>query len=636
MVLSTNLFANIGILGPLQKIVRHEKSQLYKLYNVAKKNVKQYNEVKDIKSIKMAPLFLQSIILNSDPKFLEISNKDSCRFYSLLENSLLRTSLGFIDNVIISYLTKKKSDPLKDKLKNNLSEEIVQLGLLSVKDFIKINYNKKCYNQKDVVELFTVKNVKKTIKNIKFIVPKTEKDCDSILSDWSDNLYLPYLCNLSNIIRRGETAKKEKAELATGEIRKIRKFNNQISFSNKYKDLLSYFQISYIENICSNINSPKRFCNRYLAKDVWTKVLNGAKPKYLLKYQCYNILRKKNLSKLDYQNCVKIISHNDPRCKREGANNYPAIFPKQACSEISDALLEARLVTKYQDCPGFLNNEGIINTFRLIMHQEESIPSLDSKRCMDPAIEKFYNLYNESFKNWPFKICYKNRFQQNTQCTSYFPGNSKHPSSEGSVIGKIIENFHAGEKNTFCHFIKEKNYNPKRLKYQSGCFLVYQEKNCSSFNCPKKIIQDLKELKDIKYTGEILFDMIPNSFKNEFKSIAYILAKKYKSPLKSLKNLTEINFFMKASIKNIVYGVGCVEEILPRIYSNKSLNGCTPMPFIIDSTKNVKGNTKFTLRLSIDDIHSPRLVNWNHVFNGVRSFQEKHPLNLWALYGFSK
>lgn len=635
LILSLKAEAKVGVLEALQAIVRNENAQMRDLFILAEKNVKIFDDLRSSSSLKIHPLYLRSIILNSDPKFIEISKKDQCRFYSLLENSLLKTSLGSIRSVIITYDELNKKKP-KDAPTDYIPKMVTQVGLLTVDDFLKIKYDLKCSNQKDLAELFTLKNIIKTTRRFKFIAPKVESDCEAILNDWSDNIYLPYLCNLSNKVRSGESAKQKKASLKVGEIRLKRQLNRQISLGNKYKALMSYYQLSYIENVCSNINSPKRFCGRYLAKDVWTKVISGAKPKYVMKYKCQLILKKKNLEKSDYLKCARLLLARRELCETKGSKEFPSIFPRPNCSDTSKALIKSRLITKFQDCPGYLNNEGIIISFRLVMHQEDDKLQFHADRCMDASLENYYNLSNSGFKKWPMKICYLNKFQAKEECKNYFPGGSGHPDSEGRVIGKIIETYYAGALNTRCTFIETKKFNPKRLVYKSGCFLVFDAQKCTSFSCPKKVIHDQKEITDIRYKGKITFDLIPNSFKNEFQSMGYLLGRKYKSPLKSLKNLTQISFFMNNKSNNIAYGIACIDDLLPHIYTDNSLNSCTPMPFIVDGIIKEKGNSYFVIRLAIDDIHSPRILNWNLVFNGVRSYQEKHPLNLWAFYGFSK
>jgi hypothetical protein len=46
--------------------------------------------------------------------------------------------------------------------------------------------------------------------------------------------------------------------------------------------------------------------------------------------------------------------------------------------------------------------------------------------------------------------------------------------------------------------------------------------------------------------------------------------------------------------------------------------------------------TWLVTRLSIDDLHTPRMVSWPSIFNAVSAYQEIHPMNTWTFYGIKK
>ena len=63
------------------------------------------------------------------------------------------------------------------------------------------------------------------------------------------------------------------------------------------------------------------------------------------------------------------------------------------------------------------------------------------------------------------------------------------------------------------------------------------------------------------------------------------------------------------------------------------MNQCRPIPFIIDGIIEKKFNYFLSVRTAIDDLHSPRLVNWSFIYNALKSYEGVHSINSWTLYG---
>ncbi len=105
---------------------------------------------------------------------------------------------------------------------------------------------------------------------------------------------------------------------------------------------------------------------------------------------------------------------------------------------------------------------------------------------------------------------------------------------------------------------------------------------------------------------------------------------------RSIKNLTDLKFYLDKMPNGIIHGVGCIEDLIPEEFYRTTINQCHPMPFIIDGHTLKNNETWIVLRSSIDDLHSPRLILWHNIFNAVSAHQEMHPLNSWTLYGIKK
>ena len=103
-----------------------------------------------------------------------------------------------------------------------------------------------------------------------------------------------------------------------------------------------------------------------------------------------------------------------------------------------------------------------------------------------------------------------------------------------------------------------------------------------------------------------------------------------------IRNLTDVKYFLNTHANGIIHGIGCIEDLLPEQYKRLTMNQCRPLPFIVDGYQTKKEELWLVARLSIDDIHTPRILSWPNVFNRVSAYQELHPLNTWTLYGIRK
>jgi len=615
-----------GALATLEELVELHNKQYIKLYKKIKSETKLITNFEEIKDIQLDPYFVKSILFHSNKKYLSLnkSKNDECFFYSLIENDLLKTALGKIDNIIVHY---------KDK------DNAKQVALVAKDNFFQMLYSKKCFNNKEMGTIFKDSNIAKTVTSLNFSVPKVESECEEVLNDWQSNPYTPYICKISEAISKGKHASKKIDRLKDNNFRKRGILQKLINNKNFYTKNIPFFQRTYISNLCENITNAKQFCSVYLAKDAWTKVINGERPKYLMSHKCKNVRNKKRISLNDIKACANKFNKEPEFCSTEGNKNFSSLYPLQNCNTLSDAFNKSRLTTNYHDCPGRIDNQGITNIHRIINHITDK--SLDStpENCAFQANYSFAKL-NMDFNNekaWPMKICYINKVTKEEKCELYIPGNNKESKySENNVVAKILYKNEGADENEKCTLVDSKVYNPVRLEYRTGCFIIYERETCTTLHCPKKVIYNKKEVSDLKYIGVPTFDYFPNSFSNEKFSAVSILSDLYRISKRNIKNLTDLHFFFKQHKKGIIHGVGCAEDLLPAYFQKRSLNSCKPLPFIIDGVVEKNKEKYLIFRSSIDDIHSPRLMKWNYIFSAVASYRELHPLSTWALYGIKK
>lgn len=612
-----------GVIEGLSSIVQNTREQLQKEYQELFSSGKIENApgLELIKSAKISDLFLRSLFLHSEKKYLEMINLSDCHLFALIENRLLKSAVGPVDYIIMEANGTK--------------------FLVNHKSYVEQNYKYKCQGYSQYSKIFNDKNLKKTVLSLSFPIPKKRSDCETILEDWKKNDTLPYLCKVPDIIEKGKTALLIKQKTSKSDLRKIRTLNQAIASSDFYTKEIPFFQRSYLKNLCDGVEKQDLFCSPYLASDAWTKILNGEIPQEYLSFKCTNLFGKDSNTKLtqnQLSTCAKRMKEEPSLCTTKSANGYPSLFPRPNCNLISNAINHSRLSVKYHDCPAQIDNGSVTNIHRIIAHYLEPSISSTPESCQAEANYSLLNLNNDA-KNpdgWPLRICYNDKIEGKEVCREYIPGSlGKTDISEEKVVTKILARIASLPSSVKCKVLSEGTYNPALLEYKNGCFIVFNENKCSNSYCPKKIYIDEEEHKGLRYTGNTSFDYIPNSWKDQKKSGITMMEEAYKLRSKKLRNLTELEVFLRQKKERIIHGIACAQDILPRFFKRKVFNHCTPLPFLIDGLIKDGDNMLLVMRSSIDDLHSPRLVPWNWVFTGVMKYQSHQPLKQWSLYGIN-
>lgn len=613
-----------GVIESLEELLKLHKKKYKLLYDKVRRNPKVLSSIADIKSIELHPFFLNSILFHSDDKYLNLSALNKCKFYSLIENNLLKTAEGRITNVIVNITT----------MDNNK-----ETAILTTQDFIKQVYKRSCPDKTEVSLLFQGKNLLSTLKKIDFVPPKSKKDCEVILEDWVRNPYTPYLCRIPETINLGQSSRKRLERTGNSNFSKRRYYVELIRKAEYFKKKIPYFERSYLNNLCYGLSKPEKFCRPYISEDVWSKVVNGELPDYLLKPKCRAIAGKSQLSKTQLKSCATKLNLGPKLCISEGKKGFRSFSPMPNCKSISDALISSQLKTDYHDCPGYIDNEGMVNIFRIINHLDDVKTKSTPNSCISEVNKTFANLlFDFDYKDgWPLKLCYIDKIEDKEKCDPYIPGNSSGDKlSEGNVVANILHRTKGLPSNLHCEVINQAKFNPNFLKYKSGCFIVYNPDLCTSQSCPKRILYNLKQIKEIRYVGKSEFDYFPINFKREKFSLSNILKEVHKLKSQKLRNFTDLIYFLDRKPANIVHGIGCAEDLIPANFKKTTLNQCKPLPFIIDGYIKADSQVKMVTRLAIDDIHSPRLIPWNFIFNSISSYKVLHPLSTWTLYGIQK
>ena len=606
-----------GLIESFKSLLDEHKKQYQSAVSNLKKNTVALNDIKKLQSISLNKDFLKSLLIHTENKYLKFASNDECKLLSLIETGLAKTAEGEIYHVPVVI---------------QFDDEKTQNVLVTKQDYLDYTYSRKCLNNREILTLFTSKNISQTMKSLKLSTPKDEKECSKIHDDWTKNPFTPYLCAISESIKRSIRTK-VKLNSQNHDLKQIKKIRHTYLKGEFFNKNISPFHKEYLDSLCSHLYEPKKFCTPYLAKDIWNKINQKEEPSYKMTYKCKSILQKKNLTSKDINDCIKKFNQEPKICTISRNEYFNALYPMPNCHIISESLLESSLHTNYHDCPGNIDNQAIINTHRIIAHKKKlSIPS-NKLSCASQANHSLAKLLSS---RWPLKICYFDKISNKRECIPYVPHHTqkKDPLNEGLVVAKILYRIAGTLNQKPCTIVSEKSYNPVLLKYKYGCFIVFDSQLCTTLHCKKEIFYDSKEIKGIEYTGINTYDYFANSFKNEKSSINNILVDSLKMERKVIHNLTFLKVFFQKYSDAIAHGMGCAEDLLPSFFQKTSLGECRPLTFIVDGIVNKKDKVYLSFRSSIDDIHSPRLVTWGQIFNGVSNYKELHPLNTWTFYGF--
>lgn len=610
-----------GVIESLELLLDLHKKQFKLLASKVRRNPRVLSSISDIKELGLHPFFVRSILFHSDEKYLSLAGQNKCLFYSLLENDLLKTAEGRIKNVIVNFVTnsgKKES------------------AILTRSDFINQVYKKSCRTKKETSLLFSDENLTSTLQKIDYPTPANKNDCEAILDDWQRNPFTPYLCKIPEHIQLGTVAKRKLSKTGNSDFSRRRTYVELIRRAEFLKKKIPYFERSYLNNLCYGLSNTEKFCRPYIANDVWSKVISGEFPDYFLAPKCKASLGKDKLTKNQLKSCASKFKSEPKFCVNKGKGGLKSFNPSPNCNELSDALMVSQLETDYHDCPGFIDNEGMVNIHRIVSHLDGVKLNSNSKSCINEVNNTFARLlfdYNYE-EGWPLRLCYMDRIEDKEKCDPYIPGNnSGDKMAEGNVVANILHRTKGLPSSLKCTVIDTKRFNPNFLEFKTGCYIVYDPNQCTVQFCPKKILNNLREIKDIRYEGKPEFDYFATSFKKEKFSLSNILKEIFKLKESKIRNFTDLIFFLDRKTSNIVHGIGCAEDLVPSSFKKTGLNQCKPLPFIIDGY--IKDGTQVNMvtRLAIDDIHSPRLIPWNFIFNSIASYKVLHPLDTWTLFG---
>lgn len=596
-----------GTIETFEKLIQIDDAKFEKRLDFLIKNGSVFTDASAVRDLDLDPDFLNSIVLHSDPGYLRLASSSKCRFYESILTDLLRSAEGKIRNILITYIEK----------------ETRFHAVISRKDFLTKVVNQECPETQKNIAAFQVRTLQDTLKKINFEIPSGVDQCRNIHINWVNNPQTPFLCQIHEYIKEARAGDGDPKDLKT-----------RRAVAKILDDKMTLVQEDYLENLCSNLDSEDLFCEEFLNVSFWTKIAGGYEDKIYAQNICQGLSKTETLSEAQYLSCLARLKKEKDLCLYPGGPGS-GIRPQPDCDQISTALNFSSLDANYIDCPGNSDQMIATNMGRIINHFTPGDPPEVQGPCQALSAGLTYS-FNKNFdndENWKLEACYEDKLLEREICTKTFFGKYGNlPESYTSVVAEILKKTRGAEQNLVCKMVDSKVYNPLLLEYKSGCYIIYDQEHCFISQCKHKILYNDRPIDFISIKGQATMPYFPLNLREERFSQQYLLTRDFKKNGKILRNLSSVHEYLKKSKNGIIHGVGCAEDLLPSFFKSRSLNQCTPLPFVINGIIKEKDKVVFITLTGADSVHAPRLISWSTIFSGVKSYQRFHPLKLWTMY----
>lgn len=571
---------------------------------------------KDEEKIELSTRQINTILLYSPEYYKELYYTNTCSIYTLLKNRLIHINGSPLINV-------------EAKITNGSEEST---AIVPIDAFLAHYYKSSCrlsFKQSRVFEQGLLAN---SFKKLTPKFPTSELQCLDQFNSLSSNINIDHICSAPFTV---DLAAKMETKLSDNNLglRERSYINSLRREAKKYTSEIKEKDLLYFRNFCSNLNRKENFCGNFSKQDFWGLISNKQRTQSYITSRCQHIFKKSPLSEVEYLRCIKLLRDKPEICEIKGPRDGSVLYPMPNCEKISEALTISRLKNNFNDCPKFIGNHAITNGARVIKHFATN--DIKSNDCIFPSYEKIYGLYLESKEEdkWPLKICYKNN-DDVKNCLPYIPGNSKdNYSALNMVVANMLFQTKVVSNRIKCQEVPKKKYNPLRIKYKSGCWIVPEEVACRTVSCKYKIMLDNRSIKDIWSEGQLNFDYFKTKYNSTDTAIHDRIINLLRLKEQEINSLSSLKFFLDKKKSGIIHGVGCGEDLYPSHYLSNKIGICTPIPFIVDGHKEINNNTYLSFRGAIDDVTSPRLMLWANVFTALSRYSTLGPLKTWEFYG---
>jgi hypothetical protein len=589
-----------------------EKKSQKKLNSLINRDF-SYSDIKDIKNVSLDYDFLNTLNFYTPSRYILLSVMDKCSIYDLLTTDLAKASKGTVEYVIFNYENKQS------EIKTHILKKNIFLSEIAYKQCPKI---------KKFKEQFNLSNIKNLLASIKFQIPKSYPQCFQYFKTFSNDPKSMYICDIVEKIRNLPVQKVLLRNMSKSQNRQYTALNKKVNTAIKYQKITKGNSYNILKSLCLNLNSQQKYCDSKLKSNYWTKMFKNNMITESVKNYCPIPYSKKTKLK----NCINGLTNSPKTCS---FSKISSLQPQPNCDNTARALNISRLYTEYKDCPGKVGSDSVVQYSRLLSHFNNNINENNKACYLNSTIP--LAKYDKEFLDstlWNVKLCYDDTLKRKEICTPVVMGESKESElSFNVVMGKILNRLKGFDnKQQSCSLVSSKEYRPALLRFKTGCYIIKDLNECDGIKCRFKVMIGETEFKKVSLKSSLKFDLFPNNFANENKSMLKLVQRYQKKRAKIIRNVSSFKRVYKTHLNAVYTGIGCAEQLLPSFFKTKNLNQCTFLPFIADGIVESNGYYSLVVRTAYDNIHAPRIIPWQHVYQGILQYQKTHPLNLWSFY----
>ncbi|MEX0798703.1 MAG: hypothetical protein WD025_04635 [Bacteriovoracaceae bacterium] len=611
--------AQSGFYSNFEKLIEIHKSNYTKKLESLTGKTSSLNDLQDPAQAELDPDFLNTVVFHTPSRYASLAAKDRCSLYDLILSNLAQGPKGELTQFIIRY-------------KNNKGE--IKTSLADRKTFFEKIAFKQCPQVEKFQAYFNLKNLSNTLKTINLETPSSPEACLEVHQDFFMDYKTPYLCFLSEQIRKIPSLERQVRAVSKSQYRKLQDLKRDLKVAKAFKARLNPHAQDYLNSLCLNLEKPKVFCDNFFKKDFWKRVATKEKSSFYMQSMCKESLNKNNLSENDYVKCARQFSQEPRVCSHLGVEEG-VLTPKPDCQSLSASLNRSNLRADYSDCPGKVGNAGIVNLTRIINHFSPAVPKASPGLCHVSSTGVFaqFNQETTDGRFWNVELCYEDKLNNKEVCLPTIYGDVEGGElSLTKVVEKILRRTKGFGADQSCKLTTKEDYRPNLLEFKSGCFIVVDANKCFGTSCDYNIIWNERKISHILQKSGTKFDYFPKDFANEAFSQIKLIEQKFKLNSKSVSNVTFLKRAFEKHPEGLVHGVACSEDLLPEFFNKRFFNQCSPLPFIVDGYKTKQGLYSVVLRTAYDSLHAPRVVPWSHLFSALKDYQRLHPLNTWGLH----
>lgn len=611
-------FAQSGFYSNFKQLIEIQQSNYNKKLERLAGKPSDLSDMPDPLEAELDPDFLSSVIFHTPSRYAALGGaSDKCGLYDLILSNLAKGPQGDLQKFLVRYKTKNGD---------------IKSAAVERETFFKKIAFKQCPQVEKFQAYFSLANLPATLKTINLETPSSMEACLSTHKDFLKDPKTPYLCYLSEQIKSITRLEKETRTTPSSQYRKLQKVKRELRAAKAYKEMLNPSAVSYLDSLCSNVESSEAFCQSFFNASFWKRVASKEKsPAYMLS-ACRDLLQKTKLTHKDLAYCAQKFESSPRVCEFLGVSEG-VLAPKPSCERLSSALNLSRLKADYQDCPGKVANPAIVNITRLLAHFSQQSPP-ESDFCHASATAAFARFNQETAQDrvWKTSLCYEDKLKGSEECLPVVYGDvADSELSLSFAVEKILRRTKGFGNDQKCSLLSQKDYRPELLKFKSGCFILINEQACYGTACDFKILLNQKTVTHIKTSADTKFDYFPKDFANANFAQAKLLEQTFKLHSSRVGNVSALKRVLDENKNALIHGIACAEDLYPEHFSKRSFNQCAPLPFIVDGYKEHKGKYSVVLRSGYDSLHAPRIVPWPHLFSALKDYQRLHPLNAWGL-----